>query len=97
MEESEYQNLKFNNNGNNTHEIKPKNLQNERFGCPFLKVRTDIDLWTKRLVKASERTSACNGLAGRHTRVVSPLIIQKNFLNMVEIIFSMHKDPRIEK
>ena len=90
-------NSKFNNNSNNSYEIKPKNLQNERFGCPFLKVRTNIDLWTKRLVKASKRTSTCNGLAGRHTSIVSPLKIQKIFLNMVEIIFSMHKDPRIER
>ena len=39
----------------------------------------------------------CNGLAGRHTSIVSPLKIQKIFLNMVEIIFGMHKDPRIER
>ena len=90
-------NSKFNNNDNNSYEIKPKNLQNERFGCPLLKVRTNIDLWTKRLVKASKRTSACNGLARRHTRVVSPLKIQKIFLNLVKIIFGMHKDPRIKK
>ena len=57
----------------------------------LLKVRTNIELWTKRLVKASERTSTCDGLAGRHTRVISPLIIQKAFFNMVEI--TMHKDP----
>ena len=31
-----------------------KNLQNERFSCSFLKVRTNIDLWTKRLIKASK-------------------------------------------
>ena len=97
MEESEYQNSKFNNNGNNIYEIKPKSLQNKRFGCPLLKVRTNIELRKKGLVKASERTSACNGLAGRHARVISPLIIQKTFLNMVGIIFGMHKDPRIER
>ena len=97
MEESEYQNSKFNNNGNNSYEIKPKNLQNERFGSSFLKVRTNVELQTKRLVKASNRTSACNSLAGRHTRIISPLKIQKIFLNMVEIIFSMHKDPRIKR
>ena len=97
MEESEYQNSKFNNNGNNSYEIKPKNLQNEGFGCSSLKVRTNIDLWTKRLVKASERTSACNDLAVRHTRVVSPLKIQKIFLNMVETICGTHKYPRIER
>ena len=92
MEESEYLNSKFNNNGNNSYEIKLKT-----FGYSFLKLRTNIELWTKRLVKASERTSTYNGLTGRHTRVVSPLIIQKIFLNMVEIIFGMHKNPRIER
>ena len=97
MEESEYQNSKFNNNGNNRYEIKPKNLQNERFGSSFLKIRTNVELWTKRLVKASERTSTCNSLAGRHTRIISALIIQKTFFNMVEIIFGMHKDPRIKR
>ena len=51
----------------------------------------------KRLVKASKRTSTHNGLAGRHTSTVSPLKIQKVFLNMVEIIFGNHKDPRIER
>ena len=56
-----------------------------------------VELQTKGLVKASEGTSACNGLAGRHTGVISPLIIQKTFLNMVEIIFGMHKDPRIKR
>ena len=55
------------------HNQKKPNLQNERFSCSFLKVRTNIDLWTKRLIKASKRTSACNGLTGRHTRVVFPL------------------------
>ena len=65
--------------------------------APLLKVRTNIDLQTKRLVKPSKRTSACNGLAGRHTSIVSPLKIQKIFLNLVEIIFGMHKDPRIER
>ena len=76
---------------------KTKNLQNERFDCPFLKVRTNIQLRTKRLVRAIKRTSTCNGLVGRHTSIVSPLKIQKIFLNMVEIIFSKHKDPRIER
>ena len=74
-----------------------QNLQNERFGCPFLKIRTNIQLRTKRLVKASKRTSAHNSLAERHTRVVSPLKIQKIFLNLIETILSMHKDPRIER
>ena len=97
MEESEYQNSKFNNNGNNSYEIKPKNLQYEGFGCPFLKVRKNVQLRTKRLVKATERPSACNGLAGRHTSIISPLKIQKIFLNLVETIFGMHKDPRIER
>ena len=102
MEESEYLNSKFNNNGNNSYEIKPKkkkknNLQNERFGSSFLKIGTNIELWTKRLVKASERTSTHNGLTGRHTGVVSPLIIQKTFFNMVKIIFGMYKDPRIKR
>ena len=63
----------------------------------FLKIRTNIELWTKRLVKASERTSTHNGLTERHTSIVSPLIIQKTFFNMVEIIFSMYKDPRIKR
>ena len=88
-------NSKINNNSNNSYEIKPKTYK--RFGCPLLKVRTNIDLWTKRLIKASKRTSTCNGLAGRHTSIVSPLKIQKIFLNVVEIIFGMHKDPRIKK
>ena len=88
---------KFNNNGNNSYEIKPKNLQNERFGSSFLKIGTNVELWTKRLVKASERTSTCNSLTGRHTRIISPLIIQITFFNMVEIIFGMHKDPRIKR
>ena len=35
-------NSKFNNNGNNSYEIKVKNLQNERLDCPFLKMRTNI-------------------------------------------------------
>ena len=42
-------------------------------------------------------TSTHNGLAGRHSSVVSPLKIQKVFLNMVEIIFGKHKDPRSER
>ena len=88
---------KFNNNGNNSYEIKTQNLQDERFGCSFLKIRTNIELWTKRLVKASKRTSTHDGLTGRHTRVVSPLIVQKTFFNMIEIIFSMYKDPRIKR
>ena len=74
-----------------------QNLQNERFGCPFLKIRTNIQLRTERLVRASKRTSTHNGLAGRHTSIVSPLKIQKIFLYMVKIIFGKHKDPRIGK
>ena len=54
-------------------------------------------LRTKWLVKASKWTSTLNGLPGRHTSIVSPLKIQKIFLNMVKIIFGKHKDPRIEK
>ena len=88
---------KFNNNGNNSYEVKSKTLQDERFGFPFLKIRTNIELWIKRLVKASERTSTPNGLTRRHTSIVSPLIIQKTFFNMVEIIFGMYKDPTIER
>ena len=88
---------KFNKNGNNSYEIKTKNLQNERFGSSFLKIGTNIELWTKRLVKASERTSTCDGLIRGHTSIVSPLIIQKISFNIVKIIFSMYKDPRIKK
>ena len=64
---------------------------------PFPQDKDKYPAEDKRLVRASERTIACNGLAGRHASIVSPLKIQKIFLNMVEIIFSKHKDPRIER
>ena len=49
------------------------------------------------MVRASKGTSTYNGLARRHTRVVFPLKIWEIFLDLVEIIFGMHKDPRNEK
>ena len=54
-------------------------------------------LWTKRLTEASKRTSTPNGMIGRHTRVVSPLIVQKSFFYMIKIIFGMYKDSKLKK
>ena len=51
----------------------------------------------RRLVEASKRTSTSDGLIGRHTGVVSPLILQKSLFYMIEIIFSMYKDPKIKR
>ena len=88
---------KFDNNGNNSYEIEVKPYRMKDLVALFLEIRTNVELWTKRLVKASKRTSTPNGLTRRHTSIVSPLIIQKTFFNMVKIIFGMYKDPRIKK
>ena len=31
-----------------------KTSQDERFSCPFLNTRTNVKLWTKRLIEASK-------------------------------------------
>ena len=85
---------KYNNNNNNSYEIEIKTLQDERFGCPFLKVRTDAKLWTKRLIETSKRTGTSDSLIGRYTEIISSLVVQKPFFYVIKIILSIYKDSK---
>ena len=92
------QNSKFNNNGNNSYEIKPKNLQNERFSCPFPEDKDKYPAEDKTgwlgLVKGQVHAIAWLG------DTLELFILwenPENFLDLVEIIFGKHKDPRNEE
>ena len=87
---------KYNNNSNNSYEIEIKTLQDKRFGCPFLKIRTSAKLWTKRLIETSKRTGTFDSLTRRCTGIVSPLIVQKFFFYVIKIILSTYKDSKIK-
>ena len=52
-----------------------QNSQNERFDCPFLKIRTDLLLRIETLIRASEWITTCSDLVWRSTTIGFPLII----------------------
>ena len=71
-------------------------IQDERFCCPFLKVRTGAKQWTGWLAETSKRTGTSNSLTRRYTGTISFLIIQKLFFYVIKVIFSIYKDSKIK-